>query len=133
MIWENWKPWKNVSFEINYSFKVNPAAEIECASAADVIRNYENARQVLEQFKSVSGSVSDSLGGETNTESSHMFFKIILEQRNGLSGKKSSVTFVDLASRWVDLVVLSVLFFNLIHFLPSKIGKTREIVDRKEM
>ena len=79
--------------------KVNPAAEIECASAADVIRNYENARQVLEQFKSVSGSVSDSLGGETNTESSHMFFKIILEQRNGLSGKKSSVTFVDLASR----------------------------------
>ena len=78
---------------------MNPAAEIECTSAADVIRCYENARQILEQFKSVSGSVSDSLGGETNTESSHMFFKIILEQRNGLSGKKSSVTFVDLASR----------------------------------
>ena len=75
--------------------KFDPATEVTCASAAEVLQYYERSCNIQRYTEEIG--------------TSHTFFKVILEQRVKVMrdqhvaniGKKSSVTFVDLASRWV--------------------------------
>ena len=62
---------------------IEPATEIKCSNSAEVLSYYE-ASLDLKKLR--------------NEEISHSFFKVILEQRIGNVGKKSTVTFVDLAA-----------------------------------
>ena len=70
----------------NRDVQIEPATEHECSSAEEVIQCYES-----------SVAVNRLKSGFQNSVISHHFFKVILEQRIDNIGKKSTVTFVDLA------------------------------------
>ncbi len=74
---------------------VDPANEIICTSAQEVLSYYQSSLD-MKKLKEQKGF--SSLGASYSAHSSsHTFFKVILEQRLGNVGKKSTVTFVDLA------------------------------------
>lgn len=66
---------------------VEPAMEVPCTNASEVLSYYRSSLEVQK--------LRNEFGCENR---SHTFFKVILEQRLGNVGKKSTVTFVDLAS-----------------------------------
>ena len=76
---------------------VEPATEVECSNVAEVFSCYESSLNVQKLKGGNLGlqSLHDYAAGSRQV--SHSFFKVILEQRVANIGKKSSVTFVDLA------------------------------------
>ena len=69
----------------NRDVGIEPGTEIECNDVQEVLRCYESSMTVS-RAKNVQNAVI-----------SHHFFKVIIEQRKGNLGIKSTVAFVDLA------------------------------------
>ena len=85
----------------NQDVAIEPATEIECHDVQEVLQCYDSSANVS-KAKNVQNSVI-----------SHHFFKVILEQRIGNLGIKSTVTFVDLAPSNSVRVEAGYVFVNL--------------------